>query len=1142
MLKLSRQFTHPAGPESRAAEPKGSEARVSYRAQNDGPLAAFEQSAKGKELVRQYRVGVGKLQCFLRAEDSADNAADNEAAAARFGRFADRVEEGRTGFFSTEVALLYGQGKESLDSLCDDIDNPSIPLDVRRTQIANLSNDVLVCASGTVSNLIMATQNLRLSTGGVRNQANKAWEALLDQAIREFVEAHHGHDANYRGNEIHYVNGYRNFLADEYGVTQRIDHFVSPTLGDPERLGQCKAFVEQRVSAIGLVRHLAEMCLSDVHDHFGAFRNRELTDEDVWSIYDDFGKDLDASLADRYGKIDPHDIVNEYEDKGTEDAPYALIERPALLMRAIARNLRTAGVFETFKFPIAHGTKESEFAIKHIGDDEFYVKTRGPKSTGYRGTGFKPLYAADLPARDATPAMVKAALINTRELESLRALLPSTVWSMLEAEPQPHGWLSALSHHAVLRFREADAKHEAFLLDRAFENLRGEPSAERAKALRQGLSQKEDRLVARVAADATDVNAAEVDEAETNANSLLHLAAQYGCVRTVAALTRKTDQPDPVNASGYTPLMFAAGHGQADALRELLNNGAAVDAKTPQNDTALHIAARSGHDDVADLLLGFGADPHALDEAGDTPTIQAARQGHFEVVQMLVREGARLQEMNKQGWTALMEAGRTGRAAVVEVLLKAGAPVDQAGGPAQITPLMLAAEYGRIDALKALRQGGAKLDTKDDKGFTALIRAAYYGKHETVEALIAMGAGIACRSQMGHTALTMAARSGHETCAAALLRAGAKVNEAANDGTTALMCAAGAGHHELIRMLLQQPGIQIERRDEKERTALFLAAAHGKAACLAPLLDAHANLEAVSQSGATPLMSAASGGHLEAIRALLARGADIGRKDSTGWTALSWAAHRGDMACLEALLAKHAEPGAPAMDGAAALSAAAKAGRLPILHRLIEAGVSANARDQRGRTSLAAAAASGNLDCIKALVQVGAAIDAQDLEGKSALMDAAWERRTDVVQELLRAGANPRLVDRNQANALGFAAMSGDLEATRTLLRAGLDPNHRDAQGYTPLMYAAGNGWLNILNVLRQAGARIDEQAYDGRTALMMAARHGQLEMAMALLDAGASLQLCDRNGKSAGALAQQWGHGHIAQAMIGWWQNQPGG
>ena len=70
---------------------------------------------------------------------------------------------------------------------------------------------------------------------------------------------------------------------------------------------------------------------------------------------------------------------------------------------------------------------------------------------------------------------------------------------------------------------------------------------------------------------------------------------------------------------GFTALHSAAGKGQADIVRTLLDSGTDVNAKDAQNRTALHLAAWEGHPDIVRILLDAGADPSIKNKQGFTP-------------------------------------------------------------------------------------------------------------------------------------------------------------------------------------------------------------------------------------------------------------------------------------------------------------------------------------------------------------------------------------------------------------------------------------------------------------------------------------------------------------------------------------------
>ncbi|PSC67696.1 sel1 domain repeat-containing [Micractinium conductrix] len=87
---------------------------------------------------------------------------------------------------------------------------------------------------------------------------------------------------------------------------------------------------------------------------------------------------------------------------------------------------------------------------------------------------------------------------------------------------------------------------------------------------------------------------------------------------------------DAADQKGLTLLMHAAGAGQRQAVKLLLQRGAAVALKGPGGVTALHCAAGAGDAACVQLLLAGGADILGKDNAGRTALQVAQLLGHKE--------------------------------------------------------------------------------------------------------------------------------------------------------------------------------------------------------------------------------------------------------------------------------------------------------------------------------------------------------------------------------------------------------------------------------------------------------------------------------------------------------------------------------
>ena len=174
----------------------------------------------------------------------------------------------------------------------------------------------------------------------------------------------------------------------------------------------------------------------------------------------------------------------------------------------------------------------------------------------------------------------------------------------------------------------------------------------------------------------------------------------------------------------WTPLMYAAREGAADAAMALVALGADVNVRDPEGVTPLIEAILNAHFDLAAWLLDHGANPNLVDNAGMGPLYAAI-------------------DMNTPPWERSRPDARITSdldcVGLMRVLLDHGADVN-----ARIT--------GRL--LSRYHAGGAPgmID-----GTTPLIRAAKYANHDMVALLVSRGADVTLAQSDGTTALMFAA-------------------------------------------------------------------------------------------------------------------------------------------------------------------------------------------------------------------------------------------------------------------------------------------------------------------------------------------------------------------------------------------------
>ena len=120
-------------------------------------------------------------------------------------------------------------------------------------------------------------------------------------------------------------------------------------------------------------------------------------------------------------------------------------------------------------------------------------------------------------------------------------------------------------------------------------------------------------------------------------------------------------------------LMVAAGHGDTDEVRKLLNEGAKVNDTDEHGFTALMFAARNGKFATVHLLLEKGADVNARARVlGYTALMMAAAFGDVSIVADILAHGARINDKNADGVTALAFAVQANKPDIVKFLRARG--------------------------------------------------------------------------------------------------------------------------------------------------------------------------------------------------------------------------------------------------------------------------------------------------------------------------------------------------------------------------------------------------------------------------------------------------------------------------------------
>lgn len=272
----------------------------------------------------------------------------------------------------------------------------------------------------------------------------------------------------------------------------------------------------------------------------------------------------------------------------------------------------------------------------------------------------------------------------------------------------------------------------------------------------------------------------------------------------------------------------------------------------------IHFAARLGHAPVLKQLMLDGANINAQTSTGDTPLMVSARCGHSDCFLELIKSGADLGIVNNAGDTAIMLAKKSSFSSTIIDILSRALSCGGCITSSDITvfsPLHFFAASDSAEALlMTLHYSAADLNRPDGSGLTPVMVAAESGHADIFRLLVMAGADIAATSAEGKSAMSIIRSRAPET------------------------------RDRFEQILLQASLADAIAGQQPSFRPLHYAARIGDTSSLTQLLKMGHDPNAMDEDGYTPLMHAAAAGKLEACRALVSRGAaDAGARRRCRW-------------------------------------------------------------------------------------------------------------------------------------------------------------------------------------------------------------------------------------------------------------------
>lgn len=450
--------------------------------------------------------------------------------------------------------------------------------------------------------------------------------------------------------------------------------------------------------------------------------------------------------------------------------------------------------------------------------------------------------------------------------------------------------------------------------------------------------------------------------------------------------------PAKIDVGYPDDLQVAALLGDVNVVALLLDAGVDIEGQVPGQRTALHFAAAKGNLETVNELIKRGCKIDPINASGRTPLSEAAAAGHAEIVNALLQSGS---DISKSTLSSEAKKRRLNEAHLytsprIDVLRSrckaiAYRALHSSSKIGSLTngfyPIHYAAKHGRDEIIDMLLLNGANIEQATYWGHNALSIAAAEGHAETVRMLIRRGAKISktlgIDEEYSYNILHIAAANWHPQVVEVLLEENVDIHEKAIPCGSSALHLAVVGVAMLAQNLSPYPvtypweggdvdqqantvevllngGANIDQRDERNNTALRLAAVYGHDKAFEVLLKSDTDINVPDEEGFTLLHDAACGGATKVVHMVLNAGAKLDPQSQQSlWTPLIMASGNGFV---------------------------------DVVQVLVEAGASLNAMDNEGRTALHAAAKGKHQKVYQLLLEKGADPDLKDMEGITARM------------------------------------------------------------------------------------------------------------------------------------------------------------
>ena len=303
-----------------------------------------------------------------------------------------------------------------------------------------------------------------------------------------------------------------------------------------------------------------------------------------------------------------------------------------------------------------------------------------------------------------------------------------------------------------------------------------------------------------------------------------------------------------------------------------------------------------------------------------------------------------------------------------------------------------------------------------------------------------------------------------------------------------------------------EKGIDINKKDEKGRSILFILSAKRKIDAIRILIKNNVKIDIEDKFGRTVLDEAALRSDGIMLRFFLDNGFDINRKNSSGRTIFQDVALEGNYKIFQILMNNRPDFNIKDSYGKTVLFDAVEGADINILKDVVNNVDSLNIIDENYQTALFKAVLKENIEIPKLLIVHGINVNFLDKDGQNVLFNTILQgsKNIPIIELLMKKDINMNIVDNNNKNVLDELLYVHDLQKNTSKELDGKYKLITPEKEYLPLALMFINNGLDI-----------DKIHEDGKTTLQIEIENKNFANVEFLVNCGADLNVVDENDKN---------------------------